>query len=75
MKSSIAWKMILPVPVITVAAVLAAWATLPSYIASNAVDDAIRAGRETAGQFKTLRAYYTANVVAKATRGGAITAD
>ena len=75
MKRSIAWQMILPVPVITVIAVVVAWAALPSYIAGSAVDDAIRAGRETAGQLKTLRAYYTSNVVAKATKGGAVTAD
>src|SRR5579883_40967 len=75
MRHSIAWRMVLPVPVVTIAAVLVAWLALPSYIASNAVDDAIQSARQTAAQFKTLRGYYTENVAAKAIKGGALKLD
>ena len=65
MRHSIAWQMILPIPVVTVVALLLAWLLLPSFVAQHAVEGAIQSAQLTVRQFKTLRAYYTKFVVAK----------
>jgi methyl-accepting chemotaxis protein len=57
--------MILPIPIITLVALLLAWLLLPSLIAQHAVEGAIQSAQDTVQQYKTLRAYYTKNVVAK----------
>jgi methyl-accepting chemotaxis protein len=75
MRNSITWQMFLPVPVVTFAAIIAAWLLLPSYVADNAATDAIASARQTATQFKTLRGYYTEFVVGKALKGGALKPD
>ncbi|MBI3452315.1 MAG: DUF3365 domain-containing protein, partial [Rhodospirillales bacterium] len=72
MRHSIALKMILPVPVVTTLAIIAAWIFLPPYVARFSIDDAISAAQSTVSQFKTLRGYYTENVVAKAVKSGAL---
>jgi methyl-accepting chemotaxis protein len=70
MKKSIVWQMLLPVPVISGLAIIGAAVLVPPLIASDAVDSAVEQARQTASQFKTVRAYYTKEVVAKATAAG-----
>jgi methyl-accepting chemotaxis protein len=72
MRHSIAWQMILPIPVIIVAALLLAWFLLPSLVAQHAVEGAIQSAQDTVGQYKTLRAYYTKFVVGKIVGHGAL---
>jgi methyl-accepting chemotaxis protein len=70
MRHSIAWQIILPIPVVTLLALLLAWLLLPSLIAQHAVDGAVQSAQSTVRQFKTLRAYYTKFVVAKVVKQG-----
>src|SRR5215467_2283261 len=75
MRRSMSWRLVLPVPLVTIVAVLVAWLALPPYVARNAVDNAIATALQTGTQLKTLRAYYTANVAAKAIKSGALKPD
>ena len=72
MRHSVAWQMILPIPVVTLLALLLAWLFLPSLIAQHAVEGAIQSAQDTVRQFKTLRSYYTKFVVAKVVKQGAL---
>jgi methyl-accepting chemotaxis protein len=69
-RHSLAWRLILPVPIIIVIAVILIWATVPRIIASMAVNDAVLANQQVAAEFKIIRAYYTDNVVNKVVKGG-----
>jgi hypothetical protein len=71
-RGTIAWRLILPVPLMLIAATVAIWLVVPRIIAGNATEDAVRASQQTATQFKTIRAYYTDNVVNKVLKGGAM---
>ena len=62
---SLAWRMILPIPLTVIAAIAVIWLLVPRMIAANAIDEAILASRNVALQFKTIRDYYTENVVDK----------
>jgi HAMP domain-containing protein len=62
--------MILPLPLVIVAVIAVAWIIVPRVIADNATDEAVRASSQTATQFKTIRAYYTDNVVSKVAKDG-----
>jgi signal transduction histidine kinase len=64
-RHSLKWQMIGPIPLMVIAAVAAIWFIVPRKIADNATDQAVLAGRTIAAQFKTLREYYTENVVDK----------
>jgi methyl-accepting chemotaxis protein len=68
----IVWKLILPIPVALAVGLLALWVVLPELVRGNARDNAVATAQQTVGQFKTLRAYYTENVIKKATAGGAL---
>ena len=46
MRHTIIWRLVLPVPFVTIAAVALAWLALPSYVERNAVDNAIAAARQ-----------------------------
>ena len=60
------WKIFLPIiSLFLIGAILAAW-LIPMAYESNVHDDAVASARKTVEQFKTLRAYYTKNVVKKA---------
>lgn len=72
MRHSIAWQMILPIPVVTVVALLLAWLLLPSVVGEHAVDGAIQSAQLTVRQFKTLRAYYSKFVISKVLAGGTL---
>ena len=69
---SVAWKLILPTPVFAVIAVLSVWWFVPSMVEQNVREDAVRAAAQTAGQFKTIRGYYTQNVVKKVLANGGL---
>ena len=69
-RSSLLWQILLPVPVTIGVCIVVAWIFVPSWIEENAVDASVRAAMETASQFKTLRSYYTENVVKRAAAGG-----
>jgi methyl-accepting chemotaxis protein len=71
-KQSVIWKLVLPVPVILAATLAAIWLFIPNMIADNVRNDAVRSAEETANQFKTLRGYYTRNVVKKAVTNKAL---
>jgi methyl-accepting chemotaxis protein len=69
-RRSLAWRLILPVPVIIVVAIVLIWATVPRIVASMAINDAVLANQQAATEFKIIRAYYTENVVNKVVKGG-----
>ena len=69
---SLVWKLVLPVPIGLIIAVLAIWATVPGMIANNIRDEAVRSAEQTANQFKTVRGYYTKNVITKAVANGSL---
>ncbi len=72
---SLAWRLILPVPIVILIAVVLIWATVPQVIDSMATTDAILANQQVAAEFKAIRAYYTENVVNKVIKGGLFRAD
>jgi signal transduction histidine kinase len=65
LRHSLAWQMIWPIPVTVIVAIAAIWLLVPRMIAGNAIDQAVLASRNIASQFKTIREYYTENVVDK----------
>ena len=67
---SLVWKLVLPLPLGLAVAVLAIWLLVPAMIADNVRNDAVRAAEQIANQFKTIRGYYTKNVVKKAVADG-----
>ena len=67
---TVAWKLILPIPIFAIVAVLGVWKFLPSMVEQNVREDAIRSGVQIANQFKTIRGYYTKNVIKKTVAGG-----
>ena len=69
---SIAWKLILPVPIALVFALVGIWIFLPQQIAANVRADAVRSGQQIANQFKVIRGYYTTNVIKKAKATGGL---
>ena len=71
-KRSMIWKLVLPVPILLAATLAAIWFFIPNMIAENVRHDAVRSAEETANQFKTLRGYYTKNVVKKAVANKAL---
>ncbi|HML12973.1 MAG TPA: methyl-accepting chemotaxis protein [Xanthobacteraceae bacterium] len=74
LRHSLGWRLIVPIPVALAAAIALVWALVPPAISKSAVDEAIRAGVQTAAQFKIVRGYYTENVVNKLKKQGVATA-
>jgi methyl-accepting chemotaxis protein len=72
---SIAWRLVLPVPIAIMIAVVVIWLTVPRVIDSMAFSDAVLANQQVAAEFKTIRTYYTENIVNKVVKGGAFRAD
>src|ERR1700730_12820780 len=72
---SIAWRLVLPVPIAIMVAVVVIWLTVPRVVDSMAFSDAVLANRQVAAEFKTIRTYYTENVVNKVVKGGAFQAN
>jgi methyl-accepting chemotaxis protein len=71
-RDSLEWRLIAPVPVIVIIAVVVAWVVVPGIIAANSTNEAIRAGQQIAAQFKTIRAYYTDSIVNKILKFGVL---
>ena len=67
---SIAWQVILPMPILLCLGMVAIWFLLPSELANSARESAVRNAEQTVGQFRTLRSYYTKNVVKKVLKNG-----
>ena len=62
---SLFWKLFIPVGTLLLICGITAGILVPSMIQSNAEQDAVVVAQDTVKQFKTLRKYYTENVVAK----------
>ncbi len=70
--NSMAWRLILPVPILMIVAVIAIAIIVPKIVANNARSEAVLAGRQTAEQFKIIRKYYTNNVIKKVVKSGVL---
>lgn len=68
--SSLFWKLVLPIPAALIIVTLVTALFLPGYLADNARQDAVYAAKQTADQFKTVRGYYTNNVIKKIVADG-----
>lgn len=71
-KKNISWKITLPIPIFAIIAVTVIWVFIPGKIEDNVRDDAVRAAEQTASMFKTIRGYYTKNVVKKVVADGTL---
>jgi methyl-accepting chemotaxis protein len=69
-RNSLEWRLIAPVPLVVIIATALIWVIVPRVITGNSTNEAIRASQQTAAQFKTIRAYYTENVVNKVLKFG-----
>ncbi len=74
-RKSLAWRLILPVPLTVVVVVGLIWAAVPRLVASMAINDATLGGQQVAAQFKTIRSYYTENIVNKVVKDGSFKAS
>jgi methyl-accepting chemotaxis protein len=71
-RHSLAWRLILPVPLTLIVAIAAIWVIVPRVVEDNATKEAILASEQVATQFKIFRAYYTENVVGKVVKESAL---
>ena len=71
-RDSLEWQLIAPIPVIVILAMALIWFIVPDVVAKNSTNDAIRDSVQIAEQFKTIRAYYTNNVVSKVVKSGTL---
>lgn len=69
-KGSLLLQLVLPVPLLLVAALWVIWILVPELTADSARQEAIRSAEQIVLQFKTLRGYYTENVVKKVLQDG-----
>ncbi len=69
---SMAWRLILPVPILMVIVIAAIAIIVPKIVADNARREAVSTGRQTAEQFKIIRKYYTNNVIKKVVKSGVL---
>ena len=69
-RGSLAWRLILPIPLALALAIAAIWVIIPRLVTANAVSEAVLASRQTADEFKMVRTYYTQNVVNKVVKSG-----
>jgi methyl-accepting chemotaxis protein len=70
LSKSIVWQLILPAPIMLGLGMFALWTFMPSLLADNARESAIRNATQTVNQFKMMRGYYTQNVVKKVLENG-----
>ncbi len=68
----ISYKLVLPIPIAMVFALIGIWLIVPKVVADNAEAEAVHTGQNIANQFKTIRGYYTKNVIKKVKKTGAI---
>lgn len=69
---SILWKIVLPIPIAAIIAVMLMAFVVPNMIRDNAIDNAVESATQTVGQFKTIRGYYTKNVIKKILANGGV---
>jgi methyl-accepting chemotaxis protein len=69
-RKSFAWRLILPVPVMIGALMIAAVWFIPRWVEESAVERATASARQTIGIFRTIRAYYTESVVSRLVPSG-----
>ncbi|WLQ16403.1 methyl-accepting chemotaxis protein [Hahella aquimaris] len=62
---SLIWKITLPVIVVFTLSVIAIYIYIPKAVEANAISEATASAEQVVQQFKTLRGYYTKNVVQK----------
>ncbi len=67
---SILWMLVLPVPIVALVGIVAASIFLPNVIGNSVRSDAIQSATTIANQFKTIRGYYTKNVISKVKADG-----
>jgi methyl-accepting chemotaxis protein len=67
---SLEWRLIVPILLAVIVAIGSIWIVVPRIVAANSTKEAIRASLQTAAQFKTLRAYYTEQIVNKVLKDG-----
>jgi len=67
---SVPWKLMIPVPVVLVLCIAAAWYIIPKQILAESIKAEVEAAVRTANQFKVIRGYYTANVIKKVVADG-----
>ncbi len=65
MRMSLLWKLMLPVVAVLLVGVAAMAWVVPALMKQNAEESALAGAEKTVAQFKTLRAYYTRNVIKK----------
>jgi len=69
-RRSLAWRMILPIPLVVVIGIAIIWFVVPRVVVDIATDGAVTAAQQIATQFKIIRTYYTENVVNKINKEG-----
>jgi methyl-accepting chemotaxis protein len=69
-RRSLAWRMILPIPLVVVIGIAVIWFVVPRVVVEIATDGALSASQQIATQFKIIRTYYTENVVNKINKEG-----
>ena len=69
-RRSLAWRMILPIPLVVVIGIAVIWFVVPRVVVDIATDGAVTAAQQIATQFKIIRTYYTENVVNKINKEG-----
>lgn len=69
-RRSLAWRMILPIPMVVLAGMAVIWIVVPRVVVNIATDGALTAGQQIAAQFKIIRTYYTENIVNKIVKDG-----
>jgi len=67
---SIVWMLVIPVPVTIIICAIVGALLLPSFIADNVRQDSVSSAKQIAGQFKTIRGYYTRNIIKKVLADG-----
>src|SRR5260370_29880249 len=67
---SLAWRLILPIPLVVIAGITTLWVLVPRMIVANATEEAAAQGQQIVEQFKAVRTYYTTNVVNKVLKDG-----
>lgn len=70
--SSVAWRLILPVPIVLIGLIVAAWVFVPRIVADSARDTAVSNATDIVAQFKSIRGYYTKNVIKKVLANGGV---
>jgi methyl-accepting chemotaxis protein len=70
---SLAWRLILPIPLVVIAGIATLWVVVPRMIVTNATEEAAAQGQQIVEQFKAVRTYYTTNVVNKVIKEGTFT--